>query len=949
MTVRRLLAVVALLGMLVAPPVLLLAFGFTDWGEMTLWSVSDVRTLLALLTVVGWLAWVAFVVAVVLELIVAFSGRRLRIPTPGLGAPRAVASALIGVVLAAGATSVAQATPALAAPAPAAAPVTPATTPLAPAASTTDDAAELSAQSLADATAARAGVTHRVQTGDDLWSLSERYYGDGTQWRQIVAANSDTLGDPLAPLPEGADLFVPTPYAEVSVVAGDTLRALAGEHLGDESRWPEIHELNRERIKDPDLIRVGWVLKVPRAVDAAASPQPSTDRSGATAPDAPPPTATTSSAAPAPTVEPPVVEVDREAEQTASEVVPEVDAASAVGLVGGLTALTAGAVLGGLAVRRRVQEHSRPLGRRFVQPDGGLARYEVALGQVADEVAGTGRQHLVARAMRRLAQHWWQQGEAAPTLTQVVVGTDDLTFTFAEAASAPDGFARLGDTASISWAALGAGDDPERPVAYPALVTLGRDDAGDLVMVDAVGTGLLGIRHDDEPGGATDVLSALLVELACSPWADELDLLVVTDDPTFARAAGEGRIACETDAEAAVDTVERLAQQRLDAMGDRPWNAGRLDPDLASAWAPQIVLFESALDDGQATRLRAAIEGRSHGVAAIAPVRGEVATGDAAAAWTLWTGADGVRHLRGDGDVVVPQTLPSDARASITHLFDLATSTADEPAPWWSVRAPEEDVNIIALHPLPQAEPVLTDSPRLRLLGPIDLEGCRGTLPSRAVRQCVEYAAWLLLHPGGTPAQMCQELLVAEGTRRSNVSRLRSWLGVTPEGDLFLPDAYSGRLELHSDVTSDWHDFSLLVSAGMNRQPLERLVAALDLVRGAPLADAAPGQWGWAEEFRSDVSAQIRDAGVLAARLARQRGDLDTSRWAANRALAAAPDDELLLGERIRTEQAAGRPDEVHRLVQRVTRTARVLGVDLLPETIDLCQEVVEGRRRARA
>ncbi|MFT3876378.1 MAG: hypothetical protein QM708_08160 [Propioniciclava sp.] len=88
---------------------------------------------------------------------------------------------------------------------------------------------------------------------------------------------------------------------------------------------------------------------------------------------------------------------------------------------------------------------------------------------------------------------------------------------------------------------------------------------------------------------------------------------------------------------------------------------------------------------------------------------------------------------------------------------------------------------------------------------------------------------------------------------------------------------------------------------------------------------------------------------MLASRNARQRGDLDTARWAANHALLAAPEDELLLAERIRTEHAAGRLDEVQRLVRHVTRTARVLGVDLLPDTVDLCQEVIEGRLRARA
>ena len=32
---------------------------------------------------------------------------------------------------------------------------------------------------------------HVVQAGDDLWSLAERYYGNGRQWRKIAAANPD--------------------------------------------------------------------------------------------------------------------------------------------------------------------------------------------------------------------------------------------------------------------------------------------------------------------------------------------------------------------------------------------------------------------------------------------------------------------------------------------------------------------------------------------------------------------------------------------------------------------------------------------------------------------------------------------------------------------------------------------------------------------------------------
>ena len=126
------------------------------------------------------------------------------------------------------------------------------------------------------------------------------------------------------------------------------------------------------------------------------------------------------------------------------------------------------------------------------------------------------------------------------------------------------------------------------------------------------------------------------------------------------------------------------------------------------------------------------------------------------------------------------------------------------------------------------------------------------------------------------------------------------------------------------------------------------LIAALEQVRGAPLADAAPGQWHWAEELRTDISSALRDVGVVLAERALARGDVDLARWAAARALVVAPEDELLLCARIRTEHRAGNRSEVERLVNQLTRQARVLGVDLMPETVQLCQQVIEGRLRAR-
>ena len=67
--------------------------------------------------------------------------------------------------------------------------------------------------------------------------------------------------------------------------------------------------------------------------------------------------------------------------------------------------------------------------------------------------------------------------------------------------------------------------------------------------------------------------------------------------------------------------------------------------------------------------------------------------------------------------------------------------------------------------------------PVIRLLGPVDLIGAAGPTPPRAAKQCLEYCAWLLEHPGTSAQEMALALAVAEGTRRSNMSRLRELAG----------------------------------------------------------------------------------------------------------------------------------------------------------------------------
>lgn len=49
-----------------------------------------------------------------------------------------------------------------------------------------------------------------------------------------------------------------------TVVSGDSLSRIAKKHYGDATKWNAIYEANRDQIKNPDLIQIGWVLKLPQ-------------------------------------------------------------------------------------------------------------------------------------------------------------------------------------------------------------------------------------------------------------------------------------------------------------------------------------------------------------------------------------------------------------------------------------------------------------------------------------------------------------------------------------------------------------------------------------------------------------------------------------------------------------------------------------------------------------
>jgi len=62
--------------------------------------------------------------------------------------------------------------------------------------------------------------------------------------------------DPIAPAVPLFDIYTVQP--------GDTLSEIASRQLNDAGRWLEIAEANRETVPDPNEIRPGQELKIPR-------------------------------------------------------------------------------------------------------------------------------------------------------------------------------------------------------------------------------------------------------------------------------------------------------------------------------------------------------------------------------------------------------------------------------------------------------------------------------------------------------------------------------------------------------------------------------------------------------------------------------------------------------------------------------------------------------------
>lgn len=141
-------------------------------------------------------------------------------------------------------------------------------------------------------------VQYRVVKGDTLSGIAFRYYGTRSRTminaifdanRSILPSPADVQADVTLVLPEVKGFAAPKrniahrlttagkngqgsqkgsaskskSFRWYQIRKNDRYASIARRELGDERRWPELHELNKGKFPDAGKIRVGVMIKIP--------------------------------------------------------------------------------------------------------------------------------------------------------------------------------------------------------------------------------------------------------------------------------------------------------------------------------------------------------------------------------------------------------------------------------------------------------------------------------------------------------------------------------------------------------------------------------------------------------------------------------------------------------------------------------------------------------------
>jgi nucleoid-associated protein YgaU len=110
---------------------------------------------------------------------------------------------------------------------------------------------------------------YTVVKGDYLWKISKKdeIYGDPYQWIRIYSVNKDMIKNPDVIYPEWVlKIARGVGRNEHLVVKGEWLSKIAGcaKVYNDPTKWTKLYEANKDLVSDPNLIYPYQVLQVPK-------------------------------------------------------------------------------------------------------------------------------------------------------------------------------------------------------------------------------------------------------------------------------------------------------------------------------------------------------------------------------------------------------------------------------------------------------------------------------------------------------------------------------------------------------------------------------------------------------------------------------------------------------------------------------------------------------------
>lgn len=850
-----------------------------------------------------------------------------------------------------------------------------------------------------------------------------------TGWELRIPGTEHAI-EPTAPVETAADDQQAPAEAStlVSVEPGDSLSTIALEHLGDADRYPELVEASTgitqpdgRHLTDPDVIDIGWTIAVPTAT--AATPEATDVPEIIAAPELPesPQEPVQAPSEPSAAVEAPTApEVPQGAEQAPAEAQPVVPSAEdattevpsaaeeaetsqapaqapddvedsdsiPVRTVGGVGALLAAGILGLLAARRQRSQRTRPPGHRVARPveSTPASRIEAELRAVADPIGAD----TVNIALRDLAAWCSSEGHPLPDVRAARLTRDaaELQLFLSEAATLPAPWTGSQDrtvwvlaAADVDEDLLTRTDPLDVPAPWPSLVTLGLDEEDASFLLDLEQVGHLDIRGDSEAAHGT--LAALAVELATTPWADDLQVTLVGTLPGLPEVLDTSRVRYVSGLPAVMRELQVRAE-RLQASGTT-----RLE--LPEAWTPEILIIGTELDvhtrrqlDDLVARIPrvgiAAVtrdtgssdwaleldpRNTSEGILSPTEMRirpTQITPADYAALLSVLTGAEQLIDGPTWAESLTQTTEP--AMQELPAPIEEPEVTATEPDP---AAVEAREVVDVVIDPLDLTAPVPSPVralhvPHVQLLGDVDVEGVDvSAISATHLTQATEIISYLSLHPGASTEALSRDLWpgleVKASTRKSAVSRARKILGTNQDGQPYLllgeTNPTGSEYSLDAEVTSDWDTFNQLRGQDPTQTPLEDLRQALSLVRGTPFSRTREGRtrvranrYVWADAMIQEMTSSIIDVACEAARRALLEGRPKLAAEAAEAGLLAGHDDERIWRYAIRSAAQIGDTARVSQLVRDLTHHLTELGVDPEPETNDLLDELDHHQTR---